>query len=253
MTLTVNVMAAGDLTFMYKVSSEAGWDKLFFYMDNQEMGNWSGSVNWTSFTQPVTVGQHSFKWTYHKDSSVNTGDDCAMVDDIHFPPVHVYNFIDPVTDLAANVDDTEVTLTWSHRDSDSFIVLRDGEEVARVTEATFTEIVGYGDYEYSVIATKEDGTMSIPTTIMVTVEDLTEVAEISESFQVYPNPANSTLYIKGINTTYHYALYNNMGQQVFNGQAQGLKQIDVNNLTKGVYFLRITSGNQTNVQKIIVE
>ena len=253
MILSVNVLAAGDLTFMYKVSSEANWDKLFFYMDNQEMANWSGNVDWATYTQPVTVGQHSFKWTYHKDSSVNSGDDCAMVDDIHFPPVHVYSFIDPVFNLVANVDDTEVYLTWEYSDADSFIVLRDGEEIARVTEPTFTEIVGYGNYEYSVIASKEDGTMSIPTTIMVTVEDLTDVAENIESLQVYPNPASSTLFIKGINATYEYALYNNMGQQVVNGQAEGLKQIDVNNLTKGVYFLRITSGNQTNVQKIIVK
>lgn len=254
MTLTVDVLAPGELTFMYKVSSEAGWDKLFFYMDNQEKGNWSGTVAWTQFTQPVTTGTHTFRWTYHKDSSVNTGEDCAMVDDIIFPPTSVITFLEPVVDLVANVDDTEVTLTWSDsREADSYIVKRDGEEIARVTETSFTEIVGYGSYEYSVIASTEDGSLSVPVSIVVDVVDYTSVVDNTLSFQVYPNPVSNTLYIKGIDTTYRYALYNNMGQQVVNGQAQGLKQIDVNSLAKGVYFLRITNGAQTSVQKVVVE
>ena len=254
MILTVDVLAPGELTFMYKVSSEANWDKLFFYMDNQEMGNWSGTVNWTQFTQPLSAGTHTFKWTYHKDSSVNSGEDCAMVDDILFPPTNVITFLEPVKDLVANVDDTEVTLTWTDsREADSYIVKRDGEEIARVTETSFTEIVGYGSYEYSVIASTEDGSLSVPVSIIVDVVDYTSVADNTLSFQVYPNPANSTLFIKGIDTTYRYALYNNMGQQVVNGQAQGLEQIDVNSLAKGVYFLRITTGAQTNVQKVVVE
>ena len=112
-TLTVNVVAAGNLTFMYKVSSESNYDKLHFYMDNQEKGVWSGTVDWTQFTQPVTVGQHAFKWSYTKDSSVNSGSDCAWIDDIMFPPTHVYTFIAPATDLEATVDGGNVNLTWT--------------------------------------------------------------------------------------------------------------------------------------------
>jgi hypothetical protein len=61
MTLTVDVATPGDMTFMYKVSSEQNYDKLHFYMDNQEKGTWSGTVNWSEFTQPVTAGHHTFK------------------------------------------------------------------------------------------------------------------------------------------------------------------------------------------------
>ena len=254
MTLTVDVLAPGELTFMYKVSSEQNYDKLFFYMDNQEKGNWSGTVDWAQFTQPVSAGTHTFRWNYHKDGSVDNGDDCAMVDDILFPPTSVITFLEPVADLIADVDDTEVTLTWiESSDADSYIVKRDGEEIARVTETTFTEFVAYGEYEYSVIAAKEDGSISVPVSIVVDVIDYTSVVNNTLSFQVYPNPASSALYIKGIDSTYRYALYNNMGQQVVNGQAQGLKQIDVNSLAKGVYFLRITNGAQTSVQKVVVE
>ena len=254
MTLTVDVLAAGELTFMYKVSSESGWDKLYFYMDNQEKGNWSGTVNWTQFVQPVTVGTHTFKWSYTKDGSVNSGDDRAWVDDIVFPPVNVVSFLEPVTEVQVEVNDTEVTLSWQPGDrASSYIILRDGEEVGRVSETTFTEIVGYGSYQYAVIATDDNGGCSMPVSNKVDVIDYTGIEETSLSCQVYPNPVNSTLYIKGIDTTYRYALYNNMGQQVVNGQAQGLKQIDVTSLAKGVYFLRITTGTPVNVQKVVVE
>ena len=254
MTLSVDVLAEGELTFMYKVSSEQNYDKLFFYMDNQQQNVWSGTINWTEYVQPVTVGHHTFKWEYHKDSSVSSGDDCAMVDDIIFPPTNVVVFLNPVTDLQAAVNDSEVTLTWAATDAaTSFIILRDGEEIDRISETTFSEFVAYGTYEYSVIATDEGGSLSTPATITVEVLDLTGVEENALAFEVYPNPVNNTLYINGSNAQYTYTMYNNMGQEIVKGNAQGLKQINVSNMSKGVYFLRITAGNQTNIQKIIVE
>ncbi len=254
MQLTVDVPAAGDLTFMYKVSSEANYDKFAFYMDNQKKGEWSGTVDWTQFTQAVTVGTHTFKWAYTKDTSVSTGEDHAWVDDIVFPPTSIVTFLEPVKELVAEVNDRDVTLTWESGDkASSFLIKRDGEEIERTTETSYTDYTTYGTHTYSVFAVSDEGGLSVPTTIVVEVLDVYSVEDNTLSCQVYPNPVSNTLYIKGIDTTYRYALYNNMGQQVVNGQAQGLKQIDVNSLAKGVYFLRITNGAQTSVQKVVVE
>ena len=253
MTLTVEVLAAGELTFKYYVSSENNYDKLFFYMDNQQKGNWSGFVDWTEFSQPVTVGTHTFKWEYHKDSSVNSGDDCAKVDDIKFPPVNVVSFLNPVRELAADVDDATVTLTWlDNSDATSYVVMRDGEEVATVTEATFSEVVTYGTHQYCVICKNDAGALSSPAFVTVVVVDLTGVEESDLSIEVYPNPVNDMLYINS-NAEYTYALYNSMGQEMAKGNAHGSHRISVNGLTNGIYILRITNGNQTKVQKVIVE
>ena len=73
------------ISFYYKVSSEGSYDKLHFYIDNQEMGNWSGNVGWTKAAFPVSAGRHSYKWTYTKDGSVNSGSDCAWIDLIGLP------------------------------------------------------------------------------------------------------------------------------------------------------------------------
>ena len=110
----------------------------------------------------------------------------------------------------------------------------------------------YGSYVYSVIVTTESGSVSVPTTVAVEVIDYTGIGENNMSFEVYPNPVHNTLHING-NGEFTYSLYNSMGQEMAKGNAQGSHQINVNNLTNGVYFLRITSGNQTNVQKIVVE
>ena len=211
-------------------------------------------VDWTQFTQAVTVGTHTFKWAYTKDTSVSTGEDHAWVDDIVFPPTSIVTFLEPVKELVAEVNDRNVTLTWESGDkASSFLIKRDGEEIERTTETSYTDYTTYGTHTYSVFAVSDEGGLSVPTTIVVEVLDVYSVEDNTLSCQVYPNPVSNTLYIKGIDTTYRYALYNNMGQQVVNGQAQGLKQIDVNSLAKGVYFLRITNGAQTSVQKVVVE
>lgn len=74
-----------SISFFVKVSSENGWDKLFFYIDNQQMGNWSGSVSWSQQKYAVSEGVHTFKWAYTKDSSQSHGSDCAWIDYITLP------------------------------------------------------------------------------------------------------------------------------------------------------------------------
>ena len=254
MTLTVNVLAAGDLTFQYWVSSESNYDKLFFYMDNQQKGVWSGTVAWSEFIQPVTPGQHTFKWEYHKDSSVNSGDDCAKIDDIKFPPTNVITFIAPATNLEAAVEGHNVTLTWEASvDANSYVVKRNGETLIETTELTFEDVVEEsGTYKYSVYAKTESGSMSAPASVIVDL-DFTGVAENQNvNISVYPNPANDVLTIN-VNGGFKYQLINSLGQVVRTGNANTKAYVKVSDLNKGIYFLSITSGNQVNVQKVVVE
>ena len=85
LSLTYEAGANDSIAFYYKVSSESGWDKFYFYIDNTEMGVWSGTVDWTRAQYPVTTGTHTFKWKYQKDSSVSNGSDCAWIDFVILP------------------------------------------------------------------------------------------------------------------------------------------------------------------------
>lgn len=84
-SISCTVGAPDSISFYYRVSSEANYDKFHFYIDDTEMFNASGEVNWTRAAYPVTAGTHTFKFTYSKDYSVNSGTDRAWIDDIVLP------------------------------------------------------------------------------------------------------------------------------------------------------------------------
>lgn len=84
-TLTFDVAENDSIAFYYKVSSESGYDKLYFYVDNQEKANWSGAVDWTRAQYYVLAGTHIFKWKYKKDTSVTGGSDCCWIDFVILP------------------------------------------------------------------------------------------------------------------------------------------------------------------------
>jgi hypothetical protein len=83
--LSGNVTEAGEIRFNYKVSSEEGYDFLRFYIDGVEMGSWSGLIDWTEISFPVSTGQHEFQWSYTKDDIVASNEDAAWIDFVHLP------------------------------------------------------------------------------------------------------------------------------------------------------------------------
>ena len=85
LSLNFNVSENDMIAFYYKVSSENNYDKLHFYIDDQEMGTWSGTVAWSMAEYAVTAGQHVFRWVYSKDYSVGSGEDCAWIDLVILP------------------------------------------------------------------------------------------------------------------------------------------------------------------------
>ena len=252
--LTIDILADGEISFYKKVSSESGWDKLFFYIDNQEKGNWSGTEAWGQVSYPVSTGTHTFKWSYQKDGSVSSGSDCAWIDDIQFPPTSVTLALDPVTNLQAVVDENNVELSWTGSEgATAYIIRRNGEEIANQAGTTFAEVLEDGVYTYSIVATNGSGLYSTPEFITISVGTVgVEEMNVTE-FSIYPNPVNSTLNIDGGNAEYSYMMFNGMGQMVANGKAQGTEQINVSDMAKGVYFLRITTGTQVRVEKVVVE
>jgi hypothetical protein len=86
-SVSIDVIADGHISFYYKVSSEGSYDFLRFYIDGSATGSWDGESGWAEVSFPVEAGEHVFKWAYEKDYSVNNGDDCGWIDFIIFPPM----------------------------------------------------------------------------------------------------------------------------------------------------------------------
>ena len=252
LTLSVEVLANGELSFFKKVSSESNYDKLFFYIDNQQMDAWSGEQDWSEASYSVTPGMHTFKWTYTKDGSVSNGLDCAWIDDIQLPPSRVITPIQPVNNLEIQADGHEVTLTWRGYDAAAnYVIRRDGEVIGNTSETNYADVVEEdGVYTYSVTAEDSEGLSSVPCYATINVGTVS-VMENTVEVTVYPNPVKEELNIHA-NTDFSYILFNNMGQEVMRGGSNG-ETVKLNGLNSGMYFLRISAGSETKVQKIIVE
>lgn len=98
--VTINSLSDGTISYYRKVSSESGYDKFKFYIDNDQMEEQSGTVAWAQASFPVTAGSHTYKFTYSKDGSMSSGSDCAWIDNISFPGMGTLapsDVVDPVS------------------------------------------------------------------------------------------------------------------------------------------------------------
>ncbi|MFZ4412356.1 MAG: T9SS type A sorting domain-containing protein [Bacteroidales bacterium] len=89
-SVTQYVLADSYIRFYKKVSCERdntnhNYDYLAFYIDGIEKARWDGEIDWSQEIFNVTTGNHTFKWAYVKDGSVNSFADCGWVDNIIFP------------------------------------------------------------------------------------------------------------------------------------------------------------------------
>ena len=84
-SLTFTCEEDGDISFYKKVSSEENWDYFRFYINGTQQAEWSGEVNWSNETYPITAGTYTLKWEYDKDGSISQGSDYAWLDNITLP------------------------------------------------------------------------------------------------------------------------------------------------------------------------
>lgn len=128
MTITYNVMNNDSISFYFRVSSEATYDFLKFYVGNNLLNQWSGEVGWTRVAFPVSPGEQTFRWVYSKDVSVSNGGDAAWVDYIVFPaPLQTSAYAGPDiescqgTPVMVNGNATNyVTTAWTSAGDGSF-------------------------------------------------------------------------------------------------------------------------------------
>ena len=166
MTLTVDYTSDGTLSFFSRTSSEGNWDYGRFYIDGQEMGNWSGETSWEEHTYTILAGSHTFQWRYTKDGSVNQGDDCFYVDNISFDGGEVSHYC----------------VYRSGCDNGSFNLLADNVTDVLYTDNSWLQLA-VGSYQYGVCAVYYNGTTS-PMKISSCIE---KHANVSVTITAVPN------------------------------------------------------------------
>ncbi len=143
-----NVLAEDSVAFMVKVSSEAEYDYLYFYINNTKMGEWEGEEDWQRVAFPVEPGEQTLRWLYKKDQYEAGGQDCAWVDFIELPAMDLGIGVEEInTEIALNAmpnpasetltirinnpENQEITLELRSLDGKEFRTIADNENAMK--------------------------------------------------------------------------------------------------------------------------
>ena len=76
-----------------------------------------------------------------------------------------------------------------------------------------------------------------------------------EGLSIYPNPANGEqnfVYLTSkLNSTKHIEIYNVLGKRIFSIYLSD-KKLNISNLNKGVYILKITEEARSETRKLVI-
>jgi len=289
--VTVNCGAGGTVSFWYKVSSEASYDYLEFYVDGTRLDRWSGEVGWAQYTTTVTSGNHTFRWNYTKDWSVSNGTDSGYVDDIVFP-----GGASPVPLCVAMPWELETTLDPGQQVTLPLVIMNQGLQTLNFTATAggFVSLAGgsgsitsygyqtvqatldtdglvAGDHTTNITITSNDPanpTLTVAVLLHVTGET-TPVEDAPRAFALVgavPNPFNPQ-------TTILYTLPadGHVDLRVFDVQGRlvrtlvsGVRPGGLNearwdgrddsgrSLASGTYFARLQSGGERSVKSMVL-
>lgn len=251
--IEIDVLTAGEIKFYKKVSSEQDADCLVFFVDSRERERWSGEVDWDMYSYKLSKGKHTIEWRYVKDAETSEGNDRASIDKISFPPQSVIKHLNAVENLKAKLqENTALVLTWdASENADEYIVRRDGEIVSTQSETSYSENVSEGIFTYSIVARSGDLYSAPAFVIFDPNKKSTESVNdfVTEKISVYPNPTSGMLYVKS--DSFDAVVYNYQGQVVMRRNNND-GQIDLSDLTAGIYFLEIRENNNVMIEKIIL-
>ncbi len=112
------------------------------------------------------------------------------------------------------------------------------------------------DPVYSALMPNHDGTFQVGGLSMITDLKMTAtgVGDAQQTaFSIYPNPSNGMFNISGVNAQTRVVVTNSHGQTVYSSEIYDATRLDLTAQPVGVYFIKLTSDNQTRIEKVVIE
>ena len=167
----------------------------------------------------------------------------------------------PPTNVNAVANGHQAIVTWESSGANEYHVLwflegftTDGDSVVVTngnTNATIDGLQGGEDYDIYVYAYC-DGQRSAQagqTQLHVTgIDDIN-----TSAINLYPNPANTTVTVDGIEGEALVTIVDMNGRTVFSEKTVSSITIDLGGMAKGAYFVRITGENSSAIRKLIMK
>jgi hypothetical protein len=213
-----------------------GYEGNYSYFHDQASFTIYNSKNELIYTQErgtIIDWDHFYLFfTYDNDCTIE--DDCDVV------------IIDAVK------EENNIRVTWSAPSEGTINIIRNGENIAENVPGTSwldeSPIVGNNCYQAQVVC-EAGNTMSAPACVQMG-NSIKE--NIKTGFSIAPNPAKDNIKISATNNFHTVEVVSFLGQTVLSQANVGkTAEVNVSNLTQGVYFVRIITDNGTTVQKFV--
>ena len=204
------------------------------------------------YTQPVFAELDPHHFTMEEHTPITPTEPTISVNEIVFDEITNVTFT--ITNNTANpftinsieaLDDYLIVVDYSYA----------GTLPATLAVGESWEVTVYpylpvakGYYETSIEIVTDIATQTIPVKINESIYTSVDENNVA-SFEVYPNPMNNTLYING--NVQDVTIFNAVGQQVL--FVENANEINVEDLSEGLYFVRISDKNGNNVVKKIMK
>lgn len=275
--------APDSLKFWYKVSSESGYDYLYFKLNDVVVSNFrkSGEIPWTNAVIFIPAGYNKMEWIYSKDGNVSAGSDMAMVDMIDFARSSSVRYIskdiltarivspvkketmgsEPVVVKLLNVaPDTINGFNLAYTINDMLPVSQYFDQrlvpfdTVTVTFKIPADLSLYGIYNITAYSFNNNDVYLKNDTARMNI-----VTEILEPLTVSPNPFTDEFQItinSNADTTAHFTLTSTLGMVITDFEkeiTEGRNVITVSDLKlePAVYYLRIRYGTKTQTIPVI--
>lgn len=200
------------------------------------------------YTQPVFAELDPHHFTMEEHAPVTPTEPTISVEEIVFDELEeaTFTIANETTNPFTINDINHEGLIWVETSAELPATLEAGESM-EVTVGINTLVKGYIETTVEIVSSITTQTVSvkIDEELISTGVDENTVA----SFEVYPNPMNNTLYING--NVQDVTIFNAVGQQVL--FVENENEINVNDLSEGLYFVRISDKNGNNAVKKIVK
>ena len=144
-SVTATFLADGTVEFDAECMGEGTstyWDHCDFYIDEERMVYAGANVSgWNHYSFEVAAGEHTFTWSYTKDSSVDNPGDYFAVDNVVMTSVAI-NWDDPVA-----VEEAEYVFTGLNPETDYCVRV---QGVCNGVESAWSQLVMFTTEEGSV-------------------------------------------------------------------------------------------------------
>jgi Peptidase family C25./Propeptide_C25. len=274
--------APDSLKFWYKVSSESGYDYLYFKLNNVIMFRKSGSVPWSRAAIAIPAGYNKMEWVYVKDGSVSVQPDMAMIDMIDFAgsgtvryiskDILAVKLVSPVKKDKMGLEPVIIKLINIAPDTINGFnlaytinnMLPIGQyfdkklvpfDTATVTFKTPADLSLYGIFNITAYSFNNNDDYLLNDTVRTNIVN----TDILEPLTVSPNPFTDEFQVtinSNADTTAHFTLTSTLGMVITDFEkeiTEGRNVITVSDLKlePAVYYLRIRYGTKTQTIPVI--